>query len=160
MKFNNRKETSFIPSVYIILIAVFITNIFSAIEIRYDEVPFNYSSLLPGIFALLFIIYIYAVGKSFEFDSEGETLNIKSTGLLLSKFMTYREGRTEIPKLKLKDFSIENYFFLKRLHIYIHSRNSKGFRHYTYNITFLSGKKTRVLNRSLAGVLEKNKAKV
>ncbi|WP_029036191.1 hypothetical protein [Salinimicrobium xinjiangense] len=159
MKFNNRKETGIIPSIYIIVVAVFITNAFASVELKYDDVPFNYSSLIPNIIALLVGIYIFIVGKTFEFDSDGETINFKSNGVLVSQFMHYREQRTEVPKSKLKDFRVENYFFYKRLHIYIHSRNSKGYRHYKYNITFLTGKKVKSLKMSLAKVLEKNKAR-
>lgn len=159
MKFNNRKETGVIPSIYIIVVAVFITNAFASVELKYDDVPFNYSSLIPNAIALIIGIYIFIVGKTFEFDSDGETINFKSNGVLVSQFMHYREQRTEVPKSKLKDFRVENYFFYKRLHIFIHSRNSKGYRHYKYNITFLTGKKVKSLKMSLAKVLEKNKAR-
>lgn len=159
MKFNNRKETSVIPSIYIIVVAVFITNAFASVELKYDDAPFNYSSLIPNVIALVIGVYIFIVGKTFEFDSDGETINFKSNGVLVSQFMHYREQRTEVPKSKLKDFRVENYFFHKRLHIFIHSRNSKGYRHYKYNITFLTGKKIKSLKMSLAKVLEKNKAR-
>ena len=159
MRFNNKKETNIVPSVYIIVVAVFITNIFAAIEIKYDDVPFNYSSLIPNAVALVLAIYIFMVGRYFEFDSDGETLNLKSNGLLISNFLHYREQRTEIPKSKLISFRIENYFFYKKLHIFITSRNSKGFRHYKYNITFLGNKKCKSLRQSLEKVVAYNKAR-
>jgi hypothetical protein len=115
--------------------------------------------LIPNVIALLVGIFIFIVGKTFEFDSDGETINFKSNGVLVSQFMHYREQRTEVPKSKLKDFKVENYFFYKRLHIFIHSRNSRGYRHYKYNITFLTGKKVKALKMSLAKILEKNKAR-
>lgn len=146
------------PSIYIIVVAVFITNAFASLELRYDDTPFNYSSLIPNLVALIIGIYIYIVGRSFEFDSDGETLNFKSNGLLISQFLHYREQRTEVPKSKLLDFKIENYFFYKRLHVFISSRNKRGFRHYKYNITFLSGKKIRSLKASLRKVADKNKS--
>lgn len=160
MKFKNKKETSIVPSIYIIAVAVFITNTFSAIDLKYDDVPFNYGSLIPSGIALLIGIYVFLVGRSFEFDSDGEALIFKSNGLLISNFLPYRDQRTEVPKSKLKGYRVENYFVYKRLHIFINSRNSKGFRHYKYNITLLTGNKTRALKVSLAKVLEKNKAKV
>lgn len=159
MRFNNKKETSIVPSIYIILVAVFITNAFASVEMKYDDVPFNYSSLIPNLLALLIATYIFIVGKSFEFDSDGETLNFKSNGLLVSNFMHYRVQHTEIPKSKLTGFKVENYFFYKRVHIFITSRNKKGFRHYKYNITFLKGEKIKSLKQSLAKVVEYNKAK-
>ena len=82
MKFNNKKETSFVPSIYIIIVAVFITNAFASLETKYDDVPFNYSSLIPNAIAVAVGIYIFIVGKSFDFDSDGETL-VSSTHLTL-----------------------------------------------------------------------------
>ena len=159
MRFNNKKETNIVPSIYIIIVAVFITNAFATVEIKYDDVPFNYSSLIPNLLALLLAVYIFVVGKYFEFDSDGETLNFKSNGLLVSKFMHYREQRTEIPKSKLLDFKVENYFFFKRLQLFIRSRNKRGYRHYKYNITFLGGDKLKSLRQSLSKVVEHNKAR-
>lgn len=160
MKFNNTKETGVVPSIYMILVAVLITNTFASIEIRYDDVPFNYSSLIPNAIALLVGIYVFIVGRSFEFDSEGETLNFKSNGLLVSKFIQYRDQRTEVPKSKLKDFKISDYLIFKVIHVYIHSRSRKGYRHYKYNITFLSWEKTRYLRTSLSKILQRNKERV
>lgn len=160
MKFNNKKETGIVPSIYIIVVAVFITNAFASMELKYDDVPFNYSSLIPNAIALVVGVYIFLVGKSFDFDSDGETLNFKSNGLLISKFMHYREQRTEVPKSKLQNFKVNNYLLYKVLHVYINSRNKRGYRHYKYNITFLTGKKTKALKISLAKVLEQNKARV
>lgn len=159
MRFNNKKETRFIPSIYIILVAVFLTNAFASLEIKYDDRPFNYASLIPNLIAILLAIYIFIAARTFDFDSDGETLNFKNNGLLLSGFMAYRMKSTEVPKSKLCDFRIENYFFYKRLHIFITSRNSRGFRHYKYNITFLKAEKIKSLQQSLSKVLEYNKAK-
>lgn len=159
MKFKNKKETSVVPSIYILVLVVFFTNTFASIELKYDDVPFNYNSLIPSVIALFVGVYMFIVGRSFEFDSDGETLNIRSNGLLLSNFIKYRDQRTEIPKSKLQNFKVENYLVFKQLHIFINSRNNRGYRHYKYNITLLSGNKTRLLKTSLAKVLEKNKAK-
>ncbi len=159
MRFNNKKETSLVPSIYIIIVAVFITNAFASLELKYDDTPFNYGSLIPNLVALIIGMYVFIVGRYFEFDSDGETLNFKGNGLLISKFMHYREQRTEVPKSKLLDFKVENFFLYRRLHIYINSRNKKGYRHYTYNITFLGSKKSKSLKQSLAKVVERNKAK-
>jgi hypothetical protein len=159
MKFKNKKETKIVPSIYIIVVAVFITNTFASIELKYDDVPFNYNSLIPSAVALLVGVYVFIVGRAFEFDSDGEAVIFKSSGLLLSNFIRYRDQRTEVPKSKLQGYRVENYFFYKRLHIFINSRNRKGFRHYKYNITLLTGNKTRALKLSLDKVIEKNKAK-
>lgn len=157
MRFNNKKETSIIPSMYIVIVAVFFTNAFASIEIKYDDAPFNYSSLIPNLIAVVLAVYIFIAAKSFEFDSDGETLNFKNNGLLISNFMPYRVQHTEVPKSKLTGYRIENYFFYKRLNIFIKSRNSRGFRHYKYNITFLKAEKIRSLRLSLSKVMESNK---
>lgn len=159
MRFNNKKETRWISSIYIIIVAVFITIVFAASYIKYDDTPFSYWNLVPNIIGIASAIYLFTVGRYYEFDNDGETLNFKSNGVLISKFLHYRQQDTEIPKSKLIRFKIENYYFYKRLHIYTSSRNKRGFRHYIYDITFLSGKKLKSMQISLHKVVENhNKA--
>lgn len=160
MRFNNKKATDIIPSIYIIIAAVFITNAFATVEVKYDDSSFDYNNLILNGLALFMALYIFTVGRYFEFDSDGETLNFKSTGLLVSKFQQYREQRTEIPKTKLVGYKIENYFIYKRLHIYITSKNKRGFRHYKYHITFLGNKKYKSLKHALEKIVEFNKVRV
>ncbi len=159
MRFKNTTETRIVPSIYMILVAAFVTNIFVNIELMNTdpENPVKLSHFFPNLILLAFGIYFHRIGQLFEFDSDGETLNFKNNGLFFSKFMEYRVKRAEFPKPKLLDFKVSDYGFYATLKIYITSRRKKGPRSYRFNITFLSGKKKKGMIESLNKVLEKNK---
>lgn len=162
MRFKNTTETRIVPSIYTIIIAAFVTNLFVNIEIMStSDNPDNtmtFSHFLPNILLLLFAVYFHRIGQIFEFDSDGETLNFKNNGLFFSKFMEYRVKRAEFPKGKLLNFEVSDYGIYSSLTIYIKSRRKKGPRKYTFNITFLGRKKKKGMIESLRKVLEKNKA--
>ncbi len=159
MRFKNTSETKIVPSIYMIIIAAFVTNIFVNLELMAsdNESTITFSHFLPNILLILFGIYFHRIGQLFDFDSDGETLNFKNNGLFFSKFMEYRVKRAEFPKGKLIDFKVIDLFFYATLRIYIRSRRKKGPRKYTFNITFLNKKKKRGMIESLRKVLEKNK---
>lgn len=160
MRFKNTSETRIVPSVYMIIIAAFVTNIFVNFELMSSDSvsTIKFSHFLPNILLFIFGIYFHKVGQLFEFDSDGETLNFKNNGLFFSKFMEYRVKRAEFPKEKLVKFEVNDYFFFAKITIWIRSRRKSGSRKYTFNITFLNKKKKRGMIASLNKVLEKNNA--
>ncbi len=161
MRFNNTSETKIVPSVYILIVAAFVTNIFVNIEIMASsetENTMKFSHFLPNILLLIFGFYFHRIGQLFEFDSDGETLNLKNNGVFFSKFMEYRVKRAEFPKSKLIKFEVSDYGIYTSLKIYIKSRRKKGPRTYTFNITFLGKKKKRGMIESLNKIVAKNKA--
>ncbi len=159
MRFKNTSETRMVPSIYMILVAAFVTNLFVNVELMNTdpENPVRLSNFYPNLILLAFGIYFHRIGQLFDFDSDGETLNFKNNGLFFSKFMEYRVKRAEFPKTKLLDFKVSDYGIYSTLKIYITSRRKKGPRSYRFNITFLSGKKKKGMIDSLNKVLEKNK---
>lgn len=159
MRFKNTSETKIVPSIYMIIVAAFVTNIFVNLELMAsdNESTITFSHFLPNILLILFGIYFHRIGQSFDFDSDGETLNFKNNGLFFSKFMEYRVKRAEFPKGKLIDFRIIDFGIYASLKIYITSRRKKGPRSYTFNITFLSKKRKRGMVESLNKVVLKNK---
>lgn len=160
MRFKNTTETRIVPSVYMIIVAAFVTNIFVNIELMSSDTEneITYQHFIPNLVLLLFGIYFHRIGQIFEFDSDGETLNFKNNGLFFSKFMEYRVKRAEFPKSKLLDFEVSDYGIYASLKIVISSRRKKGPRSYRFNITFLNGKKKKGMIESLRKVLEKNKS--
>lgn len=156
MRFTNRTEIKVIPSIYIVLVAVFVTNVFVNIEIMASdtEQEISFSHFLPNIVTLILGLYIHRIGQSFDFDSDGETLNFKNNGVFFSKFMEYRVQKAEFPKRKLGKFKFVDYGIYSALTIYIKSRRKKGYRKYTFNTTFLTRKKKKGMVASLQKVLE------
>ena len=156
MRFTNRNEVKVIPSIYIVLVAVFVTNVFVNIEIMASdtEQEISFSHFVPNIVTLLLGLYVHRIGQAFDFDSDGETLNFKNNGVFLSKFMEYRVKKAEFPKRKLAKFRFVDYGIYSALTIYINSRRKKGYRKYTFNTTFLTRKKKRGMVDSLNKVLQ------
>jgi len=156
MRFTNKSEVKIIPSLYIVLVAVFVTNVFVNIEIMASdtEQEISFSHFLPNIVTLLLGLYVHRIGQSFDFDSDGETLNFKNNGVFFSKFMEYRVKKAEFPKRKLGKFKFIDIGIYSALTIYIKSRRRKGYRKYTFNTTFLTRKKKKGMVESLNKVLQ------
>lgn len=156
MKCSNKKEVKIVPSIYIVLLAIFVTNIFVNIELIGSEEPIHFSHFLMNIVVFLLAFYVHKIGVSFEFDSDGETLNLKNNGVFFSKFMEYRVKKAEFPKRKLAKFKFQDYFFYSAVKIYINSRRRRGFKTYSFNTTFLNAKKKRKMLASLEEIVENN----
>ena len=158
MRFKNTNEIKIVPSIYMIIVAAFVTNIFVNLELMAsdNQTEVSWNHFLPNIILIVFGIYFHRIAQLFEFDSDGETLNFKNNGVFFSKFMEYRVKRAEFPKGKLIDFSILDLGLFSNLKIIIQSKRIKGPRTYTFNITFLSRKKKRGMKESLRKVVEKN----
>ena len=157
MRFTNKTEVKIIPSIYIVLVAVFVTNVFVNIEIMAsseNEQEITFSHFMPNIITLLLALYVHRIGQAFDFDSDGETLNFKNNGVFFSKFMEYRVQKAEFPKRKLGKFRFVDYGIYSALTIYIKSRRKKGYRKYTFNTTFLTRKKKKGMVASLEKVLD------
>jgi hypothetical protein len=156
MRFTNKSEVKIIPSLYIVLVAVFVTNVFVNIEIMASdtEQEISFSHFLPNIITLLLGLYVHRIGQSFDFDSDGETLNFKNNGVFFSKFMEYRVKKAEFPKRKLGKFKFIDIGIYSALTIYIKSRRRKGYRKYTFNTTFLTRTKKKGMVESLNKVLQ------
>ena len=149
MRFTNRNEVKIVPSMYIVLVAIFVTNIFVNIELMSSEEPVRFSHYVPNIVVLILGFYVHKIGLTLVYDSDGETLNLKNHGVFFSKFMEYRVKKAEFPKRKLGKFRFSDYFFYSAVTIYISARTRRGYKKYTFNNTFLSLKKMRGKHLSL-----------
>lgn len=122
------------------------------------EEPVNFSHYVPNIAVILLGIYVHKIGQSFDFDTDGETINLKNNGVFFSKFMEYRVKKAEFPKRKLGDYHFSDYGIYSALTIYIKSRRRRGYKKYTFNTTFLNRKKKKGMLSSLDKILGKTKA--
>jgi len=157
MRFTNRNEVKVVPSIYIVLVAIFVTNIFVNIELMSSEEPVRFSHYVPNIVVLILGFYVHKIGQSFDFDSDGETLNLKNNGVFFSKLMEYRVKKAEFPKRKLGKFKFSDYFFYSAVTIYISSRRRRGYKKYTFNTTFLTRKKKRGMIASMQKIVDTQK---
>lgn len=158
MRFTNKNDVKIVPSIYIVLVAIFVTNIFVNIELMSSDEPVRFSHYLPNIVVLLLGFYVHRIGQSFDFDSDGETLNLKNNGVFFSKFMEYRVKKAEFPKRKLGKFRVSDYYFYSAVTIYITSSRRRGFKKYTFNTTFLNRKKKRGMIASMQKIVDNQKS--
>ncbi|WP_417888105.1 hypothetical protein [Zunongwangia sp.] len=158
MRINNTDSIKIIPPIYIVLIAVFITNFFLNLSFIGSEDPIRFSFFLPNIITFVVGVYFYRIGVSFEFDGEGEVLAFKNNGVFISNFFKYRLKKIEFPRRKLAKYSVTNFFIYATITLYIKSRRKGGLKKVTLNITLLNRKKKRQLITALKHSLEQSKA--
>lgn len=158
MRINNKQEVKIIPPIYIILVAVFVTNIFLNLELLGEDQPIRFSFFSPNIITFLIGMYVYTIGLSFDFDGEGETLVFKNNGVFFSKFLEYRVKKIEIPKRKLVKYKTTHFFLYSTITLYIRSRRKRGVKKIALNITLLKRKKRQQLLTALHHSLEQSKA--
>lgn len=152
MRTDNRKVKNTIISIYflLVLVAILSATVFNSLNVLQG------SSLYVMIGLLLAVVIVHFVARYFEYDSDGEKLVIKNSGLILTDFLNYREEKLEVDKHKLIGFKIHNYFIFKTLVVAL--RNSEGHIYKErFNITLLKRKKLRYVKQSLRKIIKENK---
>lgn len=163
MRFSNHKITRIIPFIYLIILASIL--ILGYLEYKYEEENLFIEEIFFYIFIIIMVsilIYIYKFGKFFEYDSDGEALCFRNSGVLLSETLNYREKRAEFPKQKLKKFNIKNYLIFKKLSIYVKSNylGQKQVKKVVFDITFVKPKRIAMMRASLNKVVVTNTKKL
>jgi len=153
MRLNNRKETKFIPYIYYFSVVFFILIIFLYSTIGDDL--FNSKTVFIGLLLsiILFQIYIYTCGKYFEYDSDRNLLTISNQGLLLSRFINYRNKKVKVKRNEIINFKIYNFIVYKKL-IIISEKSGKK-QKWNINLTFLRSEKFKLVKKSLKRFMHK-----
>lgn len=156
MRTNNDKVKNVIVSIYFILIvlAIIISTLVSSFSDLTDS-PTTSIFIILAIFTVLFII-TYKVSKYFEYDSDGVQVVILNKGLLLADYFNYREHKLEFEKEKLRSFKFRNYYFYKRLSIYLEDKHGHKTKE-SFNVTLLSRKKRKYIRQSLSKMIKNNR---
>ncbi|MFD0962503.1 hypothetical protein [Pseudofulvibacter geojedonensis] len=153
MKFSNEKKITKYKLTYGLLIGILIGYYLYKVIVLNDSIS-NIDSIILVVSLLLLLIYWHQKATYFEYDSTGLGLVIIRKGILLSEYNNYREQRIEIPKTKLYKFGYSNYFFSKKIHLYIKSNNTV--KKTSVDVTLLSNKKIKALKASLNKVVREN----
>jgi hypothetical protein len=154
MRLNNRNKIALFHFLITFVIITFFTGIAAFFVERY---LYNYlgwsSSLLIIIPTLLLIIFYYRGRPIFEYDSDGEALNIKNR----NPFIFWSKPLSdEFPKYKLMNYEIVNAIVLKRLFLTIASKKNHSII-LKYDISYLTKKEVSDLKLSLSKVIKVNK---
>lgn len=158
MRISNKRVNSLIETVYSLLfLGLFFSIVMLFIPIA-SIVKYVEPYVLIGVFALL-IFGLYRLGPhSFEYNSDGETLNIRTQDPFWVKYFPQNRKMTDFPKMKVVKFQIKNRIIKKQLVIYIRSKRSQnGVSKLTYNIGYLSRSEINDIKTSLNRMIKRNK---
>lgn len=156
MRTNNSHIKKLIISVYFVFLILAIALPIFVKSLRIFSGNATLSSIvLVVIFVLLFLV-VHFVSRFFEYDSDGDKIIITNKGLLLSKYLNYRQHIVEFDKENLLAYSFKNYIFYRTLSVYIKDSRG-GKRRETFNITLVTKRKRRYIRQSLRKIVKANK---
>lgn len=156
MRTNNEHVKKIIISIYFIflVLAIVLPIFIDSLRIFSGNATLSSISFAVAFAGLFFLIHF--ICKYFEYDSDGEKVILTSKGLLLSKYLNYRQHIVEFEKESLVAYSFKNYIIYRTLSIYIKdSRGNK--RKEVFNITLVTKRKRRYIRQSLRKILKTNK---
>lgn len=140
--------------VYIILL-LFIG--FDFLVFSIDGGTFGQNTLKLGYFAVaIFAFLMYRGNPVFTYDSDGEVIILDSKNPSLKAFSNQFFKHYEFPKRKLVDYTITNWPFKRRLTLKVASKDGKR-KFVTVSISYLNKADRKDLERSLRGIISKNK---
>ncbi len=157
MRINNKRVTSIIETFYTFLfIGIFISILLIIIPIGFiTKVISPY--ILLGLFILLIFLFYKLGHQHFEYNSDGEVLNIKTQDVLWNKYFSSSSLIVDFPKKKLVNYKIEKTLFRKTLELYVTSkRTTNGITKLKFNITYLKKSEITDLKRSLSKIIKNN----
>lgn len=157
MRVNNNKISQPIQILYsVFILSILLGLLFLVIPIA----PINDKISAPMFIAIGivgFILIRLFGNQKFEYDSDGEALNFKSSDVFLSKYSKSFIKISDFPKSKLLSYKITG-TITKTLHLIITSkRTASGTTKIKYNVTFLGAKNLKDLKRSLGKIVKHNK---
>lgn len=158
MRINNQKRIKFYIDLVYSLLFIGLLCSFMLVLVPIHKIVNQISPfVLVGIFLTL-IIAVYSFGhQQFDYNSDGEVLNLGTQDVFWVKYFPQKRSLVDFPKRKLKDFNISNKIFRKDLELFVESKRSKkGYVKLTFNITFLSQSEINDLKLSLSRTIKKN----
>ena len=154
MKISNRRAKNQFTFIYVMLLSIFILNVFD------DNVSGKLGGSLSNSYLLLlflltsFLLFWRGL-PLFKYDSDGEVLIVKASEPVLISKISDSKFFAEFPKTKLRGFSIRENFFRKTL--YLQLRGTDKRKTLKIPISYLNKKELVLLETSLKNVLKNNK---
>lgn len=111
---------------------------------------------LGPIVALVFLFFIYRGNPVFTYDSDGEVIILDSKEPSLARVSGIFNKHYEFPKRKLVGYSFTKWPLRKRMTLKVSSKDGKR-KHITASISYLNRQDVKDLERSLRGIISKNK---
>lgn len=157
MIFSNNKSVNVLRGTCFCLLLAVPFFFLLKVEERIDIIQFYIFSAI----ALMVLAYIYAKASYFKYDSSGQKLRLQNKKALYRFYLKRKNVDIEFDKVRLKRYKITNYLIYKSLTLYVSgSKNKETLEKISFDITFLTPKKTKMLKMSLDNALNSNTATV
>jgi len=117
-----------------------------------SQLPFR----LGPIVILIILFFMYRGNPVFVYDSDGEVIIIDSKEPSLMRLFRFFAKHYEFPKRKLVGYSFSRWPLRTTMTLKVASKDGKR-KHVTCSISYLSKQEIKDLERSLRGIISKNK---
>ena len=157
MRINNKRIIPLIETYYTVLfVGLFITVLLIIIPVSAVNHIISPYFLFVGFAALIFVFNKFG-HQHFEYNSDGEVLNIKTQDPFWVRYFPNSKNMVDFPKQKLLRYKVKNMIFKKTLELYVTSkRTSNGMAKLKFNLTYLKNSEIADLKRSLSKVVKHN----
>ena len=153
MRLSNRNKVSFYRIIHSSLLFFFTLGVIFFLIDRYRMNMMGSINFLLVLIPLLFLLGFHIKGRQiFEYDSDGETLNIKNWNI---NYIFTKKLSHEFPKYKIIKYEVLNFIILKRLFVTINSKKGHPLI-LKYDISFLTKKELKDLKYSLNKIVKTN----
>jgi hypothetical protein len=154
MRLNTSSKYRNFVFIYIILILMLAFDLF---VVSVETGTIGQTELRLGYFVLVIVLFLaYRGNPVFTYDSDGEVILLDSKNPSLSFLSRSFSQHYEFPKRKLVGYDIQRWPFRKALVLKVSSKDGKR-KHITAACSYLSKQDLKDLERSLRGILSKNK---
>ena len=121
----------------ILLLLSVITVFLSILCIAYWFVPHHFSvgEFSVVLVLLLLTVFVYFQLRYIEFDSSGEVLVIKNYHPSKNGKYLHEIKAVELPKQRIKQYSVQNGFWVKKLTLVIENDSNQKLREITFSLS-------------------------
>ena len=154
MRLSNRNKAGYFQFISTLTIVLFLSGVALFCLERYVYHYLGSESYLFIIIPTIILIVFYLRGRQiFEYDSDGEALNLKNRNVVL---FLEKPLSDEFPKYKFISYEIVNFYVIKKLYVKISSKKSNAII-LKYDISYLTNKELNDLRFSLNKVTKMNR---
>ncbi len=154
MRLSNRNKTGYFQFISTLTIVLFLAGLALFCLERYVYRYLGPESYFFVIIPTFILVIFYLRGRQiFEYDSDGEALNLKNRNVVL---FLEKPLSDEFPKYKFLSYEIVNFYLIKKLYVRISSKKSNTII-LKYDISYLTNKELNDLRFSLNKVTKMNR---
>lgn len=146
MKITNKP---FIKKILLLLSIITVLLTMSCVAYWFVPNPFSVGQFSVVPVLLFLTVFIYFQLRYIEFDSSGEVLVIKNYHPSKNGKYLHEIKAIELPKQRIKQFSIENSFFVKKITLIIENDSNQKLREITFSLSQMNKDNINKISKEL-----------